>query len=200
MMRAVTHTAVLPRRTTQFVWGIGLSLFIVLWSFGFALGCSSATAGEPLEDETTSDDAQVVEFKPDDEGNETESVTMSISLEEGGVIDLDAPVTDVKIERWQGDEVLVIVEKTKRPQKSVKSTKTADAVNIQVTRYGKNVRIQTTGGDGLDQSGMDLSFRIVLPDRYHTEPGNALPGDTMTRLTSTLWRAVHKEALKWLVR
>jgi hypothetical protein len=185
---------------TQFVWGIGLSLIIVLWSFGFPPGCSSATAGESLEGETASNDVQVVEFQSDDVGDKTESVTMSISLEEGGVIDLDAPVTDVTIERWQGDEVLVIVEKTKRPRQTVKSTKNADAVNIQVTRNGKNVRIQTTGGAGWDRSGMDLSFRIVLPERYDTEPGNSPPGDTMTRLTSTLWRVFHKEALKWLVR
>ena len=142
----------------------------------------------------------VVEIQSGDDGEETESVTMSISLEEGGVIDLDAPVTDVTIERWQGDEVLVIVEKTRRPQPTVKDTKTADAVNIRVTRNGKNIRIQTTGAAGWDGNGMDLSFRIVLPDRYHTEPGNSLPGDTMTRLTSTLWRVFHKEALKWLVR
>jgi len=199
-MRAVTHTPAISRQDLPYLWGIGLSLFIVLWSFGFALGCSSATAGEPQEDGNVADDIQIVELDSGDDESKTESVTMSISLEDGGVIDLDTPVTDVKIERWQGDEVLVIVEKTSRPRTSGKTKTGNESVNIQVTRRGKNVSIQTIGSPGWGESGVDLSFRIVLPDRFDPGPGSPQPGDAMTRLTSTLWRAFQKEALKWLVR
>lgn len=193
-MRAVTRTTVEPRNTAAFVWGSGLVLLIVLWSFGFALG---GVPGAALED---AGNADLADFDSNDDAREIESITMSISLEEDGVIDLDAPATDVKIERWRGDDVLVIVEKSKRPASAGKPNPGAEPVNIQVTRHGKDVRIQTTGGSGWERSGMDLSLRIVLPDRYQLEPGGSQSGDTMTRLTSTLWRALQKEALKWLVR
>ncbi len=197
-MKAVTSTVAGSRPAANFVWGTGLALLIVLWSFGFALGCSSASAGEPQTDGTGP--ADIVEFDPSDDESEVESVTMSIDLEEGGVIDLDAPVTDVKIERWQGDQVLVIVEKTRRPSSQGERRTSAEPVNIQVTRHGKDVRIQTTGGSDWDQSGMDLSFRIVLPGRFQAEPSGFQRGETLTRLTSTLWRVFQKDALKWLVR
>ncbi|UCH84974.1 MAG: hypothetical protein JSW50_04595 [Candidatus Latescibacterota bacterium] len=199
-MKSVTHSAALPHQRTALIWGIGLSLIIVLWSFGIAFGGPNANTVEPQDEGKTPDNVQIVDIDPADDDNDIESVTMSIALEEGGVIDLDAPVSDVKIERWDGDEVLVIVEKTKRsPSTDIRGPK-ADAVNIQVTRRGKNVRIETSGGTGWDEGGMDLSFRIVLPNRFQNEPNPHKAGDTMTRLTSTLWRAVHKEALKLLVR
>lgn len=193
-MRAVTHTTVEPRTVAAFVWGSGLALLIVLWSFGFALGGVPGAATE------NAGNADFADFDSNDDAREIESVTMSISLEDDGVINLDAPATDVKIERWQGDEVLVIVEKSKHPSSAGKSKSGAEPVNIQVTRHGKDVRIQTSGGSDWEESGMDLSFRIVLPDRYQIESSNSHDGDTMTRLTSTLWRALQKEALKWLVR
>ncbi|MEJ2719756.1 MAG: hypothetical protein P8181_01265 [bacterium] len=193
-MRAVTRTTVEPRIVAAFVWGSGLALLFVLWSFGFALG---GVPGEATEDAANTDFA---DFDSNDDAREIESFTMSISLEEDGVINLDAPATDVKIERWQGDEVLVIVEKSKRPSSTGKCKSGAEPVNIHVTRHGKDVRIQTTGGSDWKESGMDLSFRIVLPGRYQITTSDSHDGDTMTRLTSTFWRALQKEALKWLVR
>jgi hypothetical protein len=131
---------------------------------------------------------------------ETESLTMAIPLEEGGVIDVDAPPMGVKISKWNGDDVLLVVEKTKRPKTGTK-TGTVDPVNIQVSRKGKNVRIETTGGAGWEENGMDLSFRIVLPERYGDEPVvRRSKSETAARLTGVLWRALHNEALDWLTR
>ncbi|UCG50811.1 MAG: hypothetical protein JSW58_11455 [Candidatus Latescibacterota bacterium] len=203
-MQILSHSIARARTATAnssaVVWIFGLALIVIVWSFGMAFGCSSEAAGEPQTDASGAEQVEPAEKETSDEEPEVESVTMSISLDEGGVIDLEAPPTDVKIERWQGDDVLVIVKRTRRGTPKGMAQKTAEPINIQVTRHGKNVRIETTGGAGWDQSGMDLSFRIVLPDRYHIEPGSTKPGDTVEQLTSVLWRAFHKEALKWLVR
>lgn len=173
---------------------VALVLLLLIWSIGLSYAsssdagvCPSGDTGEIVAQETV-DDSQV------------ESVTMSIDLEEGGVIDVDAPTTDVKIETWEGDEVLVIVEKTKRPtQGGLKSTP-AEPINIQVTRKGKDVKIQTTGAENWRENGMDISFRIVLPERFKAGIEQVETGDTMTRLTSTLWRVFQRGALKWIVR
>jgi hypothetical protein len=131
---------------------------------------------------------------------DTESLTMTIPLDEGGVIDVEAPPMGVKIEKWSGDDVLLIVEKTRRSKTNSK-TGTVDPVNIQVSRKGKDVRIQTSGGRGWEENGMDLSFRIVLPDRYDDEPAiRHSRAETAARLTGVLWRALHNEALDWLTR
>lgn len=169
---------------------LGLLLIILFWSFSSASGLPTLSSGElpSTEVDPVKDDAEV------------ESVTMSIPLEEGAVIDLDAPATDVRIDTWEGDEVLVIVEKVKRSRGKTKTKTSAQPVNIQVTRHGKNFRIEATGGAGWDQNGMDLSFRILLPDRYPIDTGTYSEGDAVERLTSVLWRAFHREALKWLVR
>jgi hypothetical protein len=134
------------------------------------------------------------------ESTEVESVTMSIDLEEGGVIDVDAPTTDVKIETWDGDEVLVIVEKTKRATRGGLKSAPAEPINIQVTRSGKDVKIHSTGTEDWSKSGMNISFRIVLPERFKERIEPVQTGDTMARLTSTLWRVFQRGALKWIVR
>ena len=175
---------------------LALVLLVLVWTIGFAYGV-------PRNHDThacTSE--EVISADPDQSEHETdvESVTMSIDLEEGGVIDVDAPTTDVKIETWDGDEVLVIVEKTKRATCGGLNSTPAEPINIHVTRKGKDVRIHTTGAEDWRESGMNISFRIVLPDRFTTNRESVQAGDTMTRLTSTLWRVFHRGALNWIVR
>jgi hypothetical protein len=170
---------------------VALVLIVLVWSIGLSYGAPGETGTSTSENFASS---------KTEEAPEVESVTMSIDLEEGGVIDVDAPTTDVKIETWEGDEVLVIVEKTKRPTRGGLKSAPAEPINIQVTRSGKDVRIHTTGAEDWSKRGMDISFRIMLPERFkdHIEPIQT--GDTMARLTSTLWRVFQRGALKWIVR
>lgn len=173
---------------------IALVLVVLVWTIGVSYG-ASYDANASSSEEQVCEDPDETEYD-----TEVESVTMSIDLEEGGVIDVDAPTTDVKIETWDGDEVLVIVEKTKRVTRGGQKSSPAEPINIQVTRDGKDVKIQTTGAKNWRESGMDISFRIVLPDRFKAGREHVQTGDTMTRLTSTLWRVFHRGALNWIVR
>ena len=159
-----------------------LVLLVLVWTIGYAYGVPHNHNADACASE------EVMSADPDqtEDEAEVESVTMSIDLEEGGVIDVDAPTTDVKIETWDGDEVLVIVEKTKHATCGGLNSTPAEPINIHVTRKGKDVRIHTTGTEDWRGSGMDISFRIVLPDRFKTNREPVQTGDTMTRLTSTL--------------
>ena len=182
------------------VFVFGLLVLLLLACFSTADGSPGVgatdptTAGEPRDDgNAPPQDPQIV--TPD-----TESLTMTIPLDEGGVIDVEAPPMGVKIEKWSGDDVLLIVEKTKRTKTNAK-TGAVDPVSIQVSRKGKDVRIETSGGRGWEENGMDLSFRIVLPERYGDEPVvRHTRAETAARLTGVLWRALHNEALDWLTR
>jgi len=189
LITAVSRPA--ESRIPLFLSFIALLLIILVWTISYSYGASGNADAYAME--------EAVGAETNNE-TEVESVTMSIDLEEGGVIDVDAPTTDVKIETWQGDEVLVIVEKTKRAAHSAGKGSTTDPINIQVTRNGKDVKIQTTGAENWRQSGMDISFRIVLPERFKENREPVHTGDTMTRLTSTLWRVFHRGALNWIVR
>ena len=181
------------------VFVLGLLFLLVLAVFSTADGSQGVETVDPTTGVTPRDDGsatpEVGSATPD-----TESLTMTIPLDEGGVIDVEAPPMGVKIEKWSGDDVLLIVEKTTRSKTNAK-TGLVDPVNIQVSRKGKDVRIETTGGRGWEENGMDLSFRIVLPERYGDEPViQHTRAETAARLTGVLWRALHNEALDWLTR
>ncbi len=181
-------------RVPLFLSFIALVLIVLVWTIGYSYG-ASCNADACASEEQVCENPDQTEYD-----TEVESVTMSIDLEEGGVIDVDSPTTDVKIETWDGDEVLVIVKKTKRVTRGGLKSSPAEPINIQVTRSGKDVKIQTTGTENWHESGMDISFRIVLPDRFKAAREHVQTGDTMARLTSTLWRVFHRGALNWIVR
>ncbi len=173
-----------------------LAVILLVW-FTNASGCPGDTADHAA---AVDEDPPVTTNRSTGDASNTESVTMTIPLEEGGVIDIEAPPMGLKIEKWSGDDVLLIVQKTKKAKSHGKSSP-VDPVNIQVSRNGKNVHIETTGGAGWKESGMDLSFRIVLPDQYDADA--VMPGekpDTAARLTGLLWRTFHRDALEWLTR
>ena len=177
----------------------GLTLLLLAWSSS-AIGSSTTTAAAPETAAAPRVENVVVNAEGQTATSETESLTMTIPLDEGGVIDVEAPPMGLKIEKWDGNDVLLIVEKTKRTKAGAK-TGTFNPVNIQVSRKGKDVRIETTGGQEWEQSGMDLSFRIVLPDQYGDDPiVRHTRTETAARLTGVLWRALHNEALDWLTR
>jgi hypothetical protein len=177
-----------------------LFILFLISCFSTADGSSGVAATEPTSAGDPRDDGSPAQQDPQVVTPDTESLTMTIPLDEGGVIDVEAPPMGVKIEKWSGDEVLLIVEKTKRTKANPKNC-AVDPVNIQVSRKGKDVRIETSGGRGWEENGMNLSFRIVLPDRYDEEPVvRHTRTETAARLTGVLWRALHNEALDWLTR
>lgn len=194
---AATRTAGLEMlRVLVFV----LLTLLLIACFCTADGSPGVSATDPASETDLRGNGGAPPQDPQIATPDTESLTMTIPLDEGGVIDVEAPPMGVKIEKWSGDDVLLIVEKTRRSKTNSK-TGTVDPVNIQVSRKGKDVRIQTSGGRGWEENGMDLSFRIVLPDRYDDEPAiRHSRAETAARLTGVLWRALHNEALDWLTR
>jgi hypothetical protein len=176
-----------------------LFLVLVTWSSSANAAqlpstSAGAVANTDLENQTEWTDGTAAT----EDDADCESLEMSIPLEDDGVIDIDAPEMGVKIEQWAGDEVLVIVERRKR-SKTLAGSEPVEPFNILVTREGKNVRIETSGGAGWWQCGMDLSFRIVLPDNYDGRR-MARETDGLDRVTGILWKAVHRGALKWMTR
>ncbi len=195
-MQGRTVPVAMPRHACAIVFrAISLTVLVLLllaWSSSaIATGSSPSLAGYPAGQ------AALPEQAMGDRNADTESVTMSIPLDEDGVIDVEAPPMGVKIEKWDGDEVLLIVEKKKRT-KPTAGPAPLDPVNIQVTRSGKNVRIEATGGSNWRENRTDLSFRIVLPDRDEVGMDAHKQTDDVTRLTSALWRTFHREALRWI--
>lgn len=176
-----------------------LTLILLSWSSSANATGSSSTPGPSSQPAmldnhaTTGDGSGSI-----DDGSGRECLEMTIPLENDGIIDVDAPEMGVKIEQWEGDEVLVIVEKTKRP-KSPARKEPGEALNIVVTREGKNVRISARGGTAWRERGVDVSFRICLPDNYS---GTRTSRDTngLDRVTGILWKAIHRPALEWLTR
>ena len=127
--------------------------------------------------------------------NNTQSLAMKIDVEEDDVIDLQMSRGDVVVDSWDGSDVLVIVEKhNQQPEGAVERS-----LNIKVTRHGNNVRIAA-----LDQSGRlfadpNLSLRIVVPKRT-VEASNVSSIYDLSKLTSVVFKALHREVLNWITR
>ena len=203
-MQSSTKSETVPRPTG---WGLIsaisftiLVLIVLTWSTAAQGSRSSGTASESKNALASDSDATTTAEMPASAATDTKTVTMSIPLEEGAVIDVEAPPMGLKIEKWDGDDVLLIVERTKRVAPGDSKTTPFDPVNIHVTRKGKDVRIETTGGAGWEANGMDLSFRILLPSQRQIETSCGDTDDVARRLTGVLWRSFHEEAFKWLVR
>ncbi len=189
----------------KIILSIVVASFLLFLTFGIAGGQPSEEeqavgTGQPTDMDITTADGDEKEASGGESTGyevETETLTMSISLEEGGVIDLKPPPRDVKIETWKGNEVLFIVEKVSRPNKRGKRTQAVKPFNIQVTRKGIDVEIETVGGEGWEQSGVDVSFRIIVPEKNYFRKGASQKSYILSKLTSVLWRMLNKEAFSW---
>lgn len=168
-----------------------VALIILAFAVGGAFGDMQAVQSE----ETPESPADVtVEYQVDDDDDD-DSVTMAIDMEDGGVIDLEMARGDVVIDTWDGDEVLVIVEKRQGAEYTIPSPRPAA---FKVTRHGKSVRIAAFDNLGHPLTDLDLSYRIVVPkDRAGRK--NAGHYD-LSRLSAVIFKALHREALNWLMR
>jgi hypothetical protein len=178
---------------------IGLALLILMLTFGLADSWASKVGTQTVDDSNASEANEVMVDDVTEDDADVETLTMAIDLEEGGTVDLETLPGDVTIGRWDGDEILVIVEKIRRANQTG-GRAPADPINIKVTRHGKNVRIETRGDLDWSLSGMGVSFRILLPERDSEVSSMSPKSYIMSKLTSVLWRTLPKEALKWLAR
>ncbi len=165
---------------------VAAALLLMLAAAGAAGVGTKTVAGEDVEDQ------RLVETEDD----AVESVTMTIELEEGGVIDLDLPGGDVTIDTWQGDEILLIVEKRVDSRFSPRKT----PVSIEVIRRGRNIRIVAGDASPRRMADLGISFRILVPegDRGAIRRGGVKYSYSMAKLSSVLFRVLSKEALGWI--
>jgi hypothetical protein len=174
--------------------GIGLAGLLLMFTFGPSAGQVTAATDdrngetiEPTKVEPASTTAS--------DNKEVESVTMSIAVEEGGSIDLKPTPPGMTIETWKGKDVLLIVEKVNQKGKKSRAGGAVQPIDIQVTRKGKDVRIETMCGDGWKDSGMDVSFRLMIPENRYLTRGMERKQSTLSELTSKVWKALNKEAI-----
>ena len=173
------------------------ALIVIVFSLAAAtvLGgeVESKPVGQTAGQDHASDEAQPAEEVTLDVDEQGETVTMAIDFEEGGVIDLDVARGSLVIDTWDGNEVLVIVEKmsTTGPNKT-------RHINFKVSRLGNNVRIAALDDEGRRISGVDFSYRIMVPrDRQAKKVDSVYD---LSKLSSTVFKALHREALNWLMR
>ena len=162
-----------------------------------AVAVAGGTEREQAAAGETVDEKQPVEEVVHKTDGNDETVTMAIDLEEGGTIDLEMARGDVVIDSWDGDEVLVIVEKMSKPG-SKTGLPQHRHINFKVSRHGNNVRIAALDDYGRHVNDFDFSCRIVVPkDRNNKKVEHAYD---LSKLTAVIFKALHREALNWLVR
>ena len=169
--------------------GIGV-LFLVL-----AFAAVTAVATEPsLVVET--DEPDPIRVVESEKTEDTERVTLAIPVEDGAEIDLETS-KNVRIDSWEGDEVLVIVERVVKPgmQKANPNSKPMD---IQIKRSGKGVSIRAFNEYGVD--GVDVFFRVVVPKSLTASQSTIKTSYDLSKLTHVVLSALHKEAVRWVIR
>jgi len=187
---------------SKIILGFGIGLLILLLT-AVASGAADETGARASG--IDGDDAKVEEpDTADDAAGETETITLTIPLEKGGEIDVEAN-HDVVIETWDGDDVLLIVEKRLIPHTMQHGKRPTTPVKIDVIRDGKNVRIRERGASQWHMNGLDVRFRIMVPRtdvrvlRNSPAIGSTSAYD-LSKLTTVLVKALHREAIRWIVR
>lgn len=169
---------------------VAAALILMLAAAGAAGVPTGTVAVEAVE---AVEDQRLVEVEDD----AVESVTMKIELEEGGVIDLDLPGGDVTINTWQGDEILLIVEK----RVGSRFARGKTPVNIEVIRRGRNIRIVAGDASPGRMADLGISFRILVPESDRgaiRRRGGVKYSYSMAKLSSVLFRVLSREALNWI--
>lgn len=199
-MRSLAHL------TSSNLHGIGVSrLTLVILLALIVLALTAATAFGSVGEGTFQSATEVEKEEPTattvqkiDEDDET--VTMAIDLEEGGVIDLEMSRGDVVIDKWDGNSVLVIVERMPNTKNGDSSGSAVRPIKVKVTRQGKDVRIAALDAHGRPLTDVDLSFRVMMPRSMDKQDRRIREIGDLSKLTSVVLRALHREALHWLFR
>jgi hypothetical protein len=125
------------------------SMKVIVVAMIVLLFAASTAIGSLVTAYTVSTTDVDVDNDSNDVDDRAQSVTMKIDVDADDVLDLDMARGDVVVDTWDGDDVLVIVEKS--PAEETRAA-TPTSLNIKVTRNGNNVRIAT-----LDMMGQPFS-------------------------------------------
>ena len=132
-------------------------------------------------------------------GKEVETLTMEIPIQKGGTVDLKLHSQDVTIEKYAGEYVLLIIESSKPADLARSGGKNADPIDIQITRNGHNVQIESVKGGGSTGPSVDISFKIMVPSQSQALLHNSTHGKVIQTLLSAMQRTLTRETLKWLM-
>jgi len=148
-----------------------------------------------------------VDVKAENQGSQTdlsdvddadvETVTISIDLEKGGAIDLDTADGAVTIDTYEGKEVLLIVEKL---PKAASNGQLSKPVNLQLTRFGKDIRISAVAYSDEQMQDFDVSYRLMVPRTTTLRYASNHQHYDFSKITSVLLKAISKEAANWMAR
>jgi hypothetical protein len=196
-------TKVVPLESTlklQLATFAGVATAVLLWS-ATAFGEVDYEIAQSTTEEAGETGEAEAEFEWE-MAEDDDAVTMSFDLEDGGNIDLGVPRGDIVIDTWKGDDVLLVVERlAKSKARTVKksgSTVASQPVRFRFSRLGNNVTITALDEAGMQTGEAALSFRIVVPtDRG--ERTKVKDVYDLSRLTSVVFTALHREAIRWIM-
>lgn len=177
------HQAVNPHR---FVKVLTAAVIVLLFTTATAIGSLTIITNESNTDVEIDSDSN-------DSEDRNQAVAMKIDVDDDDVLDLDMARGDVVVDTWDGNDVLVIVEKAKP------SAGQPTSLNIQVTRRGNSVRIATLDMMGQPFSHPNLSLRIMVPKKQ-IGASNVSSIYDLSKLTSVVFHALRGEAIKWVGR
>jgi hypothetical protein len=189
------HAAIKGHQEHGHLWFIfKLIAGIVAGALILMLSAGGAAASEQAREEAVGEPAAESREAPED--NAVERVTMAIDLEEGGVIDLDVPGSEVRIDTWKGEGILLIVEK----RAINRFSRQGAPVNIELTRRGRDVRIASASASAHRMDDLGVSFHILVPEaeRQFVRHEGVKYSYSMSKLGAVLFRALSKEALGWI--
>jgi hypothetical protein len=158
---------------------------------GDARDLSSSAVPEPRENEDSESTR--------DDGKTVDTVTMEIPIQKGGTVDLKLHSKDVTISRYDGDNVLLIIESSKPAGPHRHGSKGSGPMDIQITRKGHDVQIESVGRNGSVQPPVDVSFTIMVPSQGQVFSENQTHGKVVSKLLSAVQRTLTRETLKWLM-
>ncbi len=201
-----------PGRNDQPVQTAALKNPLMIFSFGL-LFLAMLLAGVTLSDAQMSGDINdcpqtivnpepveaAVEESDAGDNEQAETLTMEIPMKKGGTVDLKLHSRDVVIEKYNGENVLLIIKSSKPAGLNNSGGNGTGWMDIQGTRNGNDVRIESVKGTGSNRLPVDVSFKIMVPSQDPLYSNNLTHGQVFYKLLSVMQRTLNRETLKWLM-
>ena len=141
----------------------------------------------------------VVEETDTGDNEQAETLTMEIPLRKGGTVDLKLHSKDVVIEKYNGENVLLIIKSSRLAGLNDSGGRGTGAMDIQITRNGNDIQIESVKGTGSNRLPVDVSFKIMVPSQDQFYSKNLTHGQVFYKLLSVMQRTLNRETLKWLM-
>jgi len=201
-----------PGRNAQPEQTAALKNPLMIFSFGL-LFLAMLLAGATLSDAQMSGDLDdcpqaIVDPEPVEASFEeteaganeqVETLTMEIPLRKGGTVDLKLHSKDVVIEKYNGEKILLIIKSSKPAGLNDSGGNGTGWMDIQITRSGNDVRIESVKGTGSNQLPVDVAFKIMVPTQDQGCSNDLTHGQVFYKLLSVMQRTMNRETLKWLM-